>query len=297
MVKERKIVFIINPVAGRGNTIKLLPTIKAKLDKMINIKYSIQVSRYKGNITEIVKSYYADGYEEFIGVGGDGTLSEIINGLEYESENKIKVGIIPCGTGNDFVRCFDRPADIDSILSRIENEESLLIDVGKVNQFYFINVCSFGIDGPIIKDTDKLKKIIPGSTAYFLSTLKSGLFFKANRVLLNIDQQKIDKPLILIAVGNGKYIGGGMNVCPDASPQDGVFDICMVNAVSKILFAKELSKIYSGKLDQVNEVSYLKGKDIEIHDDKGQYYINADGNLVGKTPAKISMLENALKFY
>lgn len=297
MVKERKIVFIINPVAGRGNTIKLFPIIKEKLDEMENIKYSIQVSRYKGNITEIVKSYLMDGYEEFIGVGGDGTLSEMINGIEYNDTKKIRVGIIPSGTGNDFVRCFDRPIDLDSILSRIKNEDTISIDIGKVNDFYFINVCSFGIDGPIIEDTEKLKKIIHGPLAYFLSTIKSGLFFKANRVFIKVDDQEIDKPLLLIAVGNGKYIGGGMNVCPDASPQDGCFDICMVNSVSKKVFIKELAKIYKGKLDELNEVNYLRGKEIELYDDKNQYHINADGNLVGKTPVKISMIKSAVEFY
>ncbi len=296
-MKKRKIIFIINPVAGRGNTIKLLPIIKEKLDEIKNIEYTIQVSRYKGNITEIVKEYFDNGYEEFVGVGGDGTLSEIINGLNYNCGKKIRVGIIPSGTGNDFVRCFDRPMDLDSILLRIKNEETALIDIGKVNHFYFINVCSFGIDGPIIKDTEKLKKFIKGPAAYLLSTLKSGLFFKANTVFIKVDDQEVKKPFLLVAVGNGKYIGGGMNVCPDASPQDGQFDICMVNAVSKIIFIKELSKIYKGKLSEVNEVNYLRGKLIDIYDDKKQYYINADGNLVGKTPAKISMIKNALEFF
>ncbi|MBF4695446.1 diacylglycerol/lipid kinase family protein [Fusibacter ferrireducens] len=297
MVKERNIIFIINPVAGRGKTIELLPTIKEKLDEMKNIKYSIQVSRYKGNITEIVKSYVQKGYDEFVGVGGDGTLSEIINGLDYTITKKFRVGIIPSGTGNDFVRCFDRATDMNSVLSRIRNEETIFVDIGRANQFYFINVCSFGIDGPIIKDTERLKKIIHGPVAYFLSTLKSGLFFKANRVWIKVDDHEVNKPLLLIAVGNGKYIGGGMNVCPEASPQDGEFDICLVNSVSKKVFIKELAKIYKGKLEALKEVKYLKGKEIEISDDKNQYYINADGTLVGKTPVKISIIEKAIEFF
>ena len=296
-MSNRKIVIIINPVAGRGQTIKLLPIIKDRFDKMSGIDYVVQVSKYKGNISEIVKDYLKNGYQEFIGVGGDGTLSEIINGINYENKDKIRVGIIPSGTGNDFVRSLNRNSEIHAILDRVDLEDTLPIDIGKVNDFYFINVCSFGIDGPIVEDTEKLKKIIPGPTAYLLSTLKAGLFFKANNVVLKIDDLEINKPLLLIAIGNGKFIGGGMNVCPDAIPNDGDFDICTVNSVSKTVFAKEISKIYKGRLKEVKEVNYYKGKNIIISDEKNQYHINADGTLIGKTPARISIIESAILFY
>lgn len=294
----RKILVIINPVAGKGKTVEIIPKLKEKMALHINtIEYKILLSNYAGEITAIAKHHYEQGFREFIAVGGDGTLSELINGFDLPFDKNIKIGIIPLGTGNDFVKNICDVGDVDNIIESIIQNRTRLIDIGIVNDFKFINVCSFGIDGPIIKDTEKYKKLLPGQLAYLFSTLKAGVTFKPKKAHVDVDGKTYDGNMILIAIANGKYFGGGMNICPDAILDDGVFDICLVKDVTKFKFMREISKVYSGRLGEVEEVKYISGSDIKVHVEDGDYHINVDGNLVGMTPAKIKIEKKAIQVY
>lgn len=294
----RNILFIVNPVAGNGKTKEVLPIINEKLVQYRHlISYKILISKFKGDIITEVKNHYDQGYREFVAVGGDGTLSELINGFILPLVDKPTIGIIPMGTGNDFVRNIDSNRDVDKIFHAIIENEYKTIDVGVVNNYYFLNVCSFGIDGPIIEDTDRLKKYIPGQGSYLLSTLKAGLTFKASEVSLKYSGKSIKEKMILVAIGNGKYFGGGMKIFPDANLEDGYLDMVKVKNVGKLKFVKEMSKIYSGKLDQVEEVTYSRINELEIDNDEKKYWINADGNLVGRTPAKVRIICKGINYF
>ncbi len=296
--QKRKLLFIINPIAGNGKTIELLPMIKDKMKEVEDqIEYQVHVSNNIGDITATVQKYFANGFEEFVGIGGDGSLSEIINGFKFPCDRIPSIGMLPMGTGNDFVKNMRDKKDFDQIFNAIIGNHKILIDVGIVNKFNFINVCSFGIDGPIIKDMEKYKKILPGQASYLFSTLKAGISFKANTVKVIADNQVFDGKMLLIAVGNGKYFGGGMNICPDADLSDGLLEVCLVRNVSKLKFIKEISKIYSGRLNELKEVIYLKAQNISIHVESTDYLINADGNLMGNTPAALSLCPKGVYYF
>lgn len=293
---ERKIVFIINPVAGKGETIKILPIIKEKMQDFSGT-YEIHISRNIGDITKTVKCHYEKGCREFVAIGGDGSLFELINGLNLGSEDRATIGILPLGSGNDFIRNVTEGRNLDNLFNSIINNNRQLIDVGKVNDHYFINVCSCGIDGQIIQMTDRLKQKIPGQIAYLTSTLKAGITFKPSPVTVVVDGTSFYGKLMLIAVGNGRYFGGGMKVCPEAQLNDGEFEICIVSDTSKLKFMRKISKIYSGRLGEVEEVQYLKGREIEVYSEGEPYIVNADGNLIDLTPMKISMIPGAVYFF
>lgn len=295
---KRKIVFIINPVAGHGKTIEMLPIIKSKMSVVSDdIDYEIQISKNVGDISVIVRNNYEAGVREFVAVGGDGSLSEMINGFSFPCDPIPSIAILPLGSGNDFIKNTVEKKEIDRIFDAIILNKKQLIDVGKVNDYYFINVCSFGIDGPIIKDTDKLKKFLPGQMSYLTSTLKGGITFKPSQVEVKVDGVHYSGKMILIAIGNGQYFGGGMKICPDAKYDDGLLEVCLVNNVNKLKFMSKISKVYSGELHQIEEVSYIKGKQISIDVKGQQYLINVDGNLLGLTPAQISILEKSVYYF
>jgi YegS/Rv2252/BmrU family lipid kinase len=305
MPEKRKIAVIINPVAGRGKTIEALPQIKAFFNNHLDkIDPLYMISQQKGDVTKKAFECYQQGYKAFVVVGGDGTVSELINGfsdtLQKDSpseENLIKVAIIPLGTGNDFVKVISGKKEISQILEDVLEDRGQVVDIGIVNGFVFLNVCSCGIDGPIIYDTEKFKKVIPGHFSYMVSTIKAGMTFKADEVNVQVDDVLFENKMLLIAVGNGKYIGGGMNVCPTAKLDDGLLEVCMIENVGKLKFAKEMGKIYSGRLGELNEVTYQKGTKIRIETKNQPYYINADGNIIGKTPAEIQILPKRLFIY
>lgn len=295
---KRKILFIINPVAGKGKTIEVLPKLKELLEIYKNeITAEIKISSRVGEISEITNEHYSSGFREFVAVGGDGSLSELLNGLVFPTKEPVTVGIIPMGTGNDFVKNIYNEIDIDKILNSIFINNKKSIDIGKVNNHYFINVSSFGIDGPIIEDTEKFKKILPGKSAYLYSTLKAGMTFKASKVKVSTPTESYEGSMLLIAIGNGKYFGGGMKICPDADLSDGMFDVCLVNDVSKTKFLRNISKIYSGRLGEIKEVKYLRTNQLTIVVQGKDYLINVDGNLVGKTPVSVSLIKKAINIY
>ena len=144
---KRKILFIINPVAGHGKTIQLLPVIKEKMSAVqSSIDYEVLVSKDIGDISHIVRKNYEDGITEFVAVGGDGSLSELINGFDFPCTNTPSIAILPMGTGNDFVKNTVERKNIDEIFDAVIQDKKILVDIGRVNDFNFINVCSFGIE-------------------------------------------------------------------------------------------------------------------------------------------------------
>jgi YegS/Rv2252/BmrU family lipid kinase len=285
--KVRKILFIINPVAGKGETIKMLPEIKKYFE---NFDYEIKISKSVGDATKIAQDNLLK-YTDIISVGGDGTLTEIVDGLKKYKGN---LGIIPAGTGNDFVRTLGYPSNLTEYFEIIKNEKIIESDVLRVNNHRFINVASFGIDGEVIVQTDKIKKKIPGTWAYILSSLKAITKFKPYPVTITIDEKVMKKEIVLAAVGNGMYFGGGMFVTPFAKIDDGQLDVVIASKTSKMKLINLFSKLYKGRHMDDIIVEHYKCKTFLI-ESRSDIYINADGNLIGMLPAKVSVEDEKIK--
>ena len=201
------------------------------------------------------------------------------------------------GTGNDFVKSLGEVKEIDWILNRVIDNVTQKVDIGLVNGSYFLNSCTFGIDGPITQKTEKNKKRFPGKSAYFVSTLSTALTYKSSKMRITIDNQIIEKNILMVAVCNGQYIGGGMKICPEAKVNDRLLEICLIEKVSPFKIIKEINKIYSGKLNEIDEVHYFRGENIKIESLENFALINADGNIIGTDPASISLHENQIEVF
>jgi len=285
--KLRKILFIINPVAGKGETIKMLPEIKKNFE---NLDYEIKNSKSVGDATKIAQDNMLK-YTDIISVGGDGTLTEIVDGLKNYKGN---LGIIPNGTGNDFVRTLGYPSNLKELFEIIKKGKVIEADILKVNNHRFINVASFGIDGEVIVQTDKIKKKIPGTWAYILSSLKAITKFQPYFVTITIDEKVMEKEIVLAAVGNGMYFGGGMLVTPLAKINDGQLDVVIANKTSKIKLINLFAKLFKGRHMEDTIVEHYKCKTFLI-ESRSDIYVNADGNLIGMLPAKVSIEEEKMK--
>lgn len=283
----RKILFIVNPVAGHGNGKNLIRVINDFMTEA-NIPYSIKISSKSGNVTELARWGCEQDFSDIVAVGGDGSLVEAVNGIDLEK--KITLGLIPAGTGNDFARVLNLSKDYTACLETLVEGKVKAVDVCEVNNQRFINVCCCGIDGEIIMDTDRIKRNIRGSSAYLLSTIKALATYKPKKVLIKIDEIELNRETILVAVGNGKFIGGGMKVTPDAEIDDGLLDICIVNKLSKPKLMMLFPSIFKGEHIHIKPtVEMYKGKHIQIETLSGRLLINADGNIVGTTPAIITL--------
>lgn len=290
----RKILFIVNPAAGHGQAKKVLPLIHEICDKE-KLEYKIKVSNRKNQITDLVKQSIIDeDYSDLVAVGGDGTVIECINAIVGKD---IRLGLIPMGTGNDLARTLEIPNDPLKALGTIISGELKRVDLGTVNDVIFINSAGVGIDGNIIYDTGKIKKVIPGGTAYMLSTVKSIIAFKPFRAKIILDGVELERDAYLIAVGNGQYFGGGMKITPKAKLDSGTFQICLVRKLSRRKFLRVFPKVYKGEHEREPEVEIFNCKSITIETQDRELYVSADGNLVSKTPARIEMHHKKLEIW
>lgn len=282
----RKIKYIVNPVAGDGSSKE---TIKVIHDRMLetNIKYSISISGYKGEIESIAREAAQDDYTDVVAVGGDGSVLEAFNGI-YDLD--IALGIIPYGTGNDFARVLNIENDLDDSLNRIILGHTKKVDVGKINDTHFLNIAGLGIDSSILEKTEKIKKHIKGPLAYLLSTFIVLATYKCEKIKIVIDGTEIIRECYLVAIGNGQYYGGGMRVTPNALLDNGLLEVVIIHKMSKIKFAMLFRKVFSGDHIHESVVENYQGKKIRIVA-SSDVKINVDGNLIGKGSCDISVEE------
>lgn len=280
----KKYLFIVNPAAGKGKALALIPKIKESFDDE-NIDYSIKITEKKGHGEKIAEEGIKKGFSHIISVGGDGTAYEIINGIKKE---KVVLGVLPAGTGNDFARMIKMPKEYPKVLKMIKTAETKRIDIGKINDRYFLNFSSVGIDAEIAKETEKIKRYISGPSAYVVGVLKTFFKYKNEEVNIQIDEKQIKRNIELVAIGNGKYYGGGMKINPMAEFDDGLLDICLVNKMSKIKFALLFLTVFKGNHLKFREVESFRGKRVKICGDES-LLLNADGNIVGTIPAEINI--------
>lgn len=285
----KKYLFIINPIAGKGKTLELIPRIKKSFDKD-KINYDIKITDEKGHGEKIAEEAIDKGFTHIISVGGDGTAYEVVNGIR---NGKIVLGILPAGTGNDFARMIKMPKDYDEMLKAIKIAKTKKIDIGNVNNRFFLNCSSVGIDAEIVKETEKIKKYISGTSAYLLGVFKTLAKYKSKEVDIVIDGKEIRRKIELIAVGNGKYYGGGMKINPMAAYDDGLLDICVVNKINKLKFTSLFLTVFKGDHIKIKEVETFRGKEVKIFGDDS-LLLNADGDIIGTTPAEIKIEKRSI---
>lgn len=268
------IVFIINPEAGKGKGKKLIPIIH-EIIKEKNIDYQIKETSKKGDATVLAREAIKENAKKVIAVGGDGTINEVINGL---ITCNIDFGIIPAGSGNDVAKLLKLPKKTEDALELAIDGKSKMIDLGRVYNRYFINIASIGLDAEIAAWTKVSKKVFSGKWAYIASILRNICTYRSIPLEIIIDGKEIKKDILLSAVGNGKYYGGGLKILPKASMDDGYFDICIVSNIPKWKLFFVFPSLFKGNHGKYNFVEFTRAKKVEIKT-KENVKINLDGEI------------------
>lgn len=281
--------FIVNPVAGKNRGSKLIPIIEDYCREKA-ITFKIVKTEEIGGATAIIKQYIKEYYDIYIAVGGDGTVNEVVNGI-VESD-KI-MGIIPCGTGNDFAKSLGIPKDPLEALSQIINGTPRLIDIGKVNNHWFINIASIGLDAEIADCTNRIKAFFNGAYAYIIAFIKVLFCFKPLEVQFKEGQRVYSKQVMLVAICNGSYYGGGAKIAPNAILSDGYFDVCIVEKMAKLKLLVLFPSVFKGRHEAFKEVKIYRTKSMTI---KGKELVklNLDGEIINIFDATFQLI--ALKF-
>lgn len=268
--------FIINPIAGNKNSIeiqKLIEEVMTSNQKDFEIVLTTKPR-------EAISIAATREYDVVVAVGGDGTINEVTAGL-IEKDNKI-LGIIPAGTGNDLSRSLGIPRDIREALKLILKGNTKEIRTGESNGHHFLNISSVGFDVAVLTNIEMIRKKVKGKFSYVLAVIYTLMKFKKSRITLDIDGKVYHKNLLLLAVGNGKYYGGGMMVLPNADLYDDYLHVCLVKDISNIKALTIFPVIFKGDhLKFLKYVETYKVKEIKVINNS-PLLLNIDGEVLNE---------------
>lgn len=285
---QKKLFIILNPIAGKGVSEKLLHKIIGFF-KDRGYPVDFYKTKQRGDARKAVQCLSGEDHIIII-MGGDGTINEVLNGLE---NRKVKLGIIPTGTANVLAKELKIPLDIMNACEVITQENELRLDLGKNDRGYFILVAGVGIDAMVVKDLSTGRK---GNISFFSYTapiIKNLLNYKYPKLSVEVDGELIENNAGLVFVGNTKCYGGSIEVTSHAKANDGVFDICIVKIKSRLSILYLMCRALMRILPESKGVVYTKGKVVSVTSDTQVPY-QMDGDFAGYIPTMFEIVPNAV---
>lgn len=236
-------------------------------------KYEVHKTEYGGHTTELAKEALAKNYTHVIAIGGDGTVNEVVRVLATSS---VILGIVPCGSGNGLARHCGIPLDIPGAIGLILKGKAEWIDLGKVNDIYFISNAGVGLDAEVCYDIQHTKQ--RGLNMYIRFVAKKFLTYKPVNYTITTEQGKVihDKGYML-NVANGRQFGYGFEIAPEASLQDGILDLILVKKLSVLSSIRFVMDGWRKKLTSNKDCFYIKGKSFTI-ESKEMKFLQSDGD-------------------
>lgn len=258
-----KHIFIVNPASGNSSIQNRIMEINSICHQM-NLDYEIIETQFTNHAKEIAQQYTALDDVCLYAVGGDGTIFEVMNGIN----DQVPLAIIPCGTGNDFYRVISKSASVsfhDKVIEAIEGRY-VKVDYGLSNHTRFLNCTSIGFDAEInhLVNTKWKKTHLPGKLMYYTAAIAKIVMPPVIHAKIQIDDLLIEQDILLCAIMNGQYYGGGFNPTPESSIQDGFYDICIVEPLSRFDIIRLIGLYRKGKHTQIKQCKILRGKHITI---------------------------------
>jgi diacylglycerol kinase (ATP) len=235
-------------------------------------------------------------------VGGDGSVYEVANGLAG-LEHAPPVAVIPRGTGWDFARTFGIPREIEAAAAVALGGKERVVDLGAVtftawsgeeSRAVFANVASAGMSGAVAQRANETTKSLGGKVSYLWATFAVFARWTATDVRLTVDAEVREGRYFDVVVANGRYLGGGMKMCPDAEPDDGLFDVLAIGDVTKRDLVLTMPKIYRGTHLPHPKAELLRGSVVTVESAE-PIPIQLDGEQPGTTPARFEVLRRALR--
>ncbi len=290
-----EIVAVVNRTAGKGKCGRLWPQIAAYLEEL-GLRFQVEFTQGAGDAIQLARQAADSGASTVLAVGGDGTLNEVVNGLVGHTETTL--GIIPAGSGNDFIRSLGlKPADWQAACQIIAKGKTKAVDLGQVNGRHFINVSGVGFDATVVNCANTWGKAHFSSTlAYVAAVLKTLREFKPSHVKIQLDGQEVETLSWLVVVASGQYFGGGMWIAPQADIQDGFFDVCVLGNVSKLEFLRAFPSIFSGKHLSHPAIKFYRARHVRVEAD-GPMLAQTDGEVIGQTPISFQVRPEGLRIF
>lgn len=292
-----RVVVIGNPAAGRGKTSwgDLLEAMRSA-----EIDAHGRVTEYPGHAIELARAARRDGADLVVAAGGDGTVHEVVNGLLADGPGEAALGIIPLGSGCDYAKTFDISTEPLAAIERIVSAEVRSVDAGAVtyrhegaeHRRFFCNIAEVGIGGATVARAARLPRVL-GGAVYGLAFCLTLPGYKRGATRIAMDAEIYEGPIMDLVVAIGRVFGGGMEVAPQADIADGLFDV-QVHFGSKLDYVRGLPKVYKGTHIPHPRIREERAARVEVGSDPAGL-IEADGEVLGTTPATFEILPGALK--
>lgn len=223
---------IVNPTAGSGRAAAVCEQVERILSGR-GIAHRIYPTDTPGHASELAASCAKSGCAAIVAVGGDGTFSEVAAGL---TEHAVPLFFVPCGTGNDFARMLNLPADPAAALTAQLDGTDTFLDMGTVNGKGFLNVAGTGFDVEVLREAARYKHVGKGLVPYLLGLIAALKKFRSFKAELTLDTGEVlDESFTIISFANGRFFGGGMKVAPGADIRDGLMDVMIVRGLPKFI--------------------------------------------------------------
>jgi diacylglycerol kinase (ATP) len=284
----KKYKVIANPTAGRGAGERAIPQIERLLTQY-SLDFDIVCTKCPWHAAELAREAVIAEYDVIVAVGGDGTANEVINGLmeaKQAGRHSSAMGVLSVGRGNDFAHAVGVPCDLELACQALAEDHRRMIDVGRVagglypQGRYFGNCVGVGFDAIGTIEAAKLPRL-GGFLSYFIAVLKTiFLYYKAPLTTIEYDGQTLTQPSLLISIMNGRRLGGGFMMAPDAEPDDGLFDLCIAGQVSRARMFSLIPHFLRGTQATQDSITTKRAARISVTAIEGSLPAQTDGEIL-----------------
>jgi YegS/Rv2252/BmrU family lipid kinase len=286
-IDERPFVLLVNPASGGGRSKSMLPRVEDELDKR---RVPFRVERTRSAQHAVDEALRAADLDEIPAVmSGDGLIG-IVGGALAGTD--VPLGIVPGGRGNDLARVLDIPDDPAGAVSVLASRHERRIDVGEANGRRFLGIASAGFDSDC-QDIANRTKFVRGRWVYAYSALRALAAWKPARFTLRIGEENLRFTGWSVAAANSSTFGGGMRLAPDASIEDGEFDVVMIGESGKLSYISNLPKVFKGTHVENEEVRIVRARSLELSASR-PFALYADGEHITDLPASLRVIPKAL---
>jgi diacylglycerol kinase (ATP) len=294
-VKRARVV--LNPSSGRERGPEHLELLNTRLKERFD-EVTIVMTTGDGDAERAAKMAAADGCETLFVAGGDGTLNEAMNGLAAAGAlSNVVVGVVPFGTGNDFAAVLGIPLETEPALDVLLEGRELTVDLGEVNGRVFVNTSGGGFIAEVSVAVTPQLKTIAGRLAYLIGGAQVLFDFEPVGASVTIapGPVSLSRPLYAFAVCNSRLIAGGRLIAPDAVIDDGLLDVCLIEAMSALEFVALARKVADGDHVKDPRVLYYQAQSVRVELDRA-VHVNTDGEVFEDTRCDYRVLPRAARF-
>lgn len=292
---------IVNPVSGTDAAPDYLQMVNERLRDALD-PLDIVMTVATGDARRLAQQAVRDGYDYLFVAGGDGTLNEVLNGVAAleGALRRTTFGLIPLGTGNDFAAALGIPEEVEAAIEVLLEGRVVRADVGLLNDRYFINVSAGGFIAEVSDAVSPELKSVAGKLAYLIGGAQVlmeyepvGLHVRLVNSRGRVEERSM--PMQMFAVCNSRLIGGGRVIAPHALIDDGLLDLCLVEAMPTLEFVALLGKVSDGDHIEDERVSYVRARELELKFNR-TIKVNTDGEVLETNSCLYRVLPGAARF-